>query len=124
MGLREFAAFFEETTHRLFDGDMDAIDGDAVQYIFRSGAFGTVENRVRNGIKKSGRGKYLWKRVFLPYSQMCQDYPCLIKIPVLLPVFWVVRWVDSVINTEKRHRLKTELTQISKSSKNTKNKNG
>ena len=124
MGLREFAAFFEETTHQLFEGDIDAIDGDAVQYIFRSGAFGNVENRVRNGIDKSGKGKYLWSRVFLPYAHMCQDYPCLIKFPILLPIFWVVRLVNSVFNTEKRRRLKTELSHISQSNKNTKNKNG
>ena len=120
MGLREFAAFFEDTTTQLFDGDIGAISNETVHYIFGSGAFGTVENRANNAIQKMGTKKYFWSRVFLPYSQMCLDYPCLKKLPILLPVFWGVRLVNSVFNTEKRRKLKIELTQIAQNNKNTK----
>lgn len=122
MGLREFAAFFEQTANVLFDGDVDTIENETVQYIFESGAFGTVENRARNAIKKRGVNKYFWSRVFLPYPNMCRYYPCLLKLPVLLPVFWIVRLVGSLFNPEKRNKLKIELSAMTQS-KNTK-KNG
>ena len=41
-------------------------------------------------------------------------------LPILLPFFWGVRLVNSVFNTEKRRKLKIELTQIAQNNKNTK----
>jgi len=118
MGLREFAAFFEDTAEQLFDGDISAVDSEAMHYILGSGAFGTVENRARNLIKKKGVSKYFWSRVFLPYRQMCMDYPCLWRLPFLLPVFWVVRLVKSLFNADKRRKLKIELTAMTNNKKN------
>jgi len=123
MGLREFAAFYEETTQLLFDGDLAAIPFETVQYIFDSGAFGSFENRAQNAIARDGKKKYLWRRLFLPYPNMCIRYPCLCKLPFLLPVFWVVRWTNPLFSKEKRRRLKIQLAAIIKS-KNSKKKNG
>ena len=36
---------------------------------------------------------------------MCQLYPCLKKFPFLLPLMWIVRWVNILLH--KRNRLKT-----------------
>jgi len=124
MGLREFAAFYKETTAALFDGDLSTIADETIRYIFESGAFGTVDNRARNGIQKQGVKKYFWSRVFLTYPNMCRDYPCLIKFPFLLPVFWIVRLVNSLLNSDKRKKLKIELTAMAQSRKNGKEKNG
>ena len=73
-----------------------------------------VEMRTRKAIKKQGAGKYFLSRVFIPYHQMCMYYPCLRKLPVLLPVFWAVRLVSAVFNAKKRRKLKGELTAITK----------
>ncbi len=73
-----------------------------------------VEERARKAIKKQGRGKYIWSRIFVPYHQMCMYYPCLWKFPVLLPVFWAVRPVKSLFDGKKRRRLKGELTAMTK----------
>ena len=121
MGLREFADFFERTTYALFEGDISAIEEETLRRILENGAFGTVEHRARNAIKKYGVGKYFWSRVFLPYPNMCRDYPCLIKLPVLLPVFWVVRWAGPLFNRNKWFRLKAELKAMTKNKKKTKN---
>ena len=114
LGMREFAEFFESIAHNLFDGDIGAIDRETVHYILGSGAFGTVENRARNAIKKQGVHKYFSSRVFLPYRYMCMDYPCLWKLPFLLPVFWVVRLVKAVFDDKKRRKLKIELKAMTK----------
>ncbi len=118
MGMRQFADFFENTAAQLFDGDIDAIDNEAVHYILGSGAFGTVENYARNNIKKKGVCKYFWSRVFLPYRQMCMDYPCLWKMPFLLPIFWCVRLLTPLFNAEKWRKMKIELTAMMKKRKN------
>ena len=76
--------------------------------------FEAVEMRTRKAIKKQGAAKYFLSRVFIPYHQMCMYYPCLRKLPVLLPVFWAVRLVSAVFNTKKRRKLKGELTAITK----------
>lgn len=112
--MQEFTAFYEKTAGALFDGDIGEIDSEAVHYILSSGAFGTVENRARNAIKKQGAHKYFWSRVFLPFWQMRMEYPCLRKLPFLLPIFWVVRLVRSVFNADKRRKMKIELKAMMK----------
>ncbi|MBQ7817873.1 MAG: S24/S26 family peptidase [Oscillospiraceae bacterium] len=77
-----------------------------------------VEIYARKGIQKKGAGKYFWGRVFLPYSQMCMYYPCLWKMPILLPVFWVVRWVTALFYAEKRRKGKVEMKEILRNKKN------
>ena len=77
-----------------------------------------IEQRTRHGVKKQGVLAYLGSRVFIPYRQMCMEYPCLWKLPFLLPVFWVVRLVKSLFDAKKRSKLKVELGAMRK------NKNG
>ena len=75
------------------------------QRIFQSGAYGTPKARViAQGTKtaKSVSAKNVWAKkllqmVFLPYGGMAQRYPVLKKAPVLLPLFWVVRWADTLV---------------------------
>lgn len=75
------------------------------QRIFQSGAYGTPKARIiAQGTKtaKSVRAKNVWAKkllqmVFLPYGGMAQRYPVLKKAPVLLPLFWVVRWADTLV---------------------------
>ncbi len=124
MGLQEFEAFFAETAHQLFDGDINAIPNETVHYIFESGAYGTYENRANNAIRKTGTKKYFWSRVFLPYPNMCMIYPCLTKLPFLLPVFWVARLAKPVFNAQKRRRLKIEFAVMARNRMNSKKKNG
>lgn len=117
MGLQEFADFYEKTMQQLFEGDVDEIPIETLKYLFESGAYGTVETRARNAIARKGAGRYFWSRVFLPYQNMCSDYPCLIKWPVLLPVFWVVRLVRSALDRQKRRKMKIELSALTQKNK-------
>jgi hypothetical protein len=75
----------------------------------REESLDVVEHRTRKAVNKQGAGKYIWSRIFIPYRQMCMYYPCLWRLPFLLPVFWIVRLVRSLFHTQKRRKLKTEL---------------
>lgn len=73
-----------------------------------------MEEHTRKAAQKQGKVRYLWSRVFVPYHQMCMYYPCLWKLPILLPVFWMVRSVKSLFDGKKRRKLKTELKAMTK----------
>lgn len=75
------------------------------QKIFASGAYGTAKGHiVAQGAKsaktvgpKKVKSQKLLRLIFLPYSGMVQKYAVLKKAPVLLPIFWVVRWADTLL---------------------------
>lgn len=89
-----------------------------IQKTPRDEACDTVQSRANKAIHKKGKIRYLGSRVFIPYHQMCMFYPCLWKLPFLLPVFWVVRLVGSLFNANKRRKLKIELTAVANKKKN------
>lgn len=85
--------------------------------IVNSGAYGNGETqRVSWAVRisqedSSGKKAHLrWKLevIFLPYWKMCLKYPVLKKLPVLLPFFWVVRWVETLLFRPKNIRKQIE----------------
>lgn len=112
MGLLKF---YKNTIHTINvwfgEEHTDTISDFITNKIFSSGSFGKNEYlNISNAVitsksAESLRGikfKQLFNMIFLPYSNMCILYPCLKKIPVLLPIFWVVRAVYAVFNKRKR----------------------
>lgn len=70
------------------------------QSILTAGSYGTIENVSRNRLEKLEgkyknpiiRGVVYWvDRICRPRQEMARSYPILKKLPVLLPVFWVIR---------------------------------
>ena len=39
--------------------------------------------------------------IFLPFDEMKKKYLILKKIPLLLPIMWVVRWLDAILFKRK-----------------------
>lgn len=79
------------------DAPEDAVSEQMTEYVFQSGVFGTHKNKVlaeATDSKRSGKGKWLWKTVFLDLGNMKVRYPLLDKYPVLLPAMWIVRGFD------------------------------
>ena len=83
-------------------------------FVFCGGEFGRSENKVlAEGVRLSRDGgdaqrrKAVWL-VFLPYANMCQKYPWLKKVPVLLPVMWVWRLVTTLLFKGDRVRKSKE----------------
>ncbi len=92
------------------DGDCDEITEHITETVFASGAYGTATAaRLSDAVRRSKAddvssakiSKTLWT-LFLPYDIMCIRYPILKKAPVLLPIFWVIRGVRSLIFRRKK----------------------
>ena len=67
-------------------------------YVLNSGIYGNLENKIAVVNQKNGnRAKYILDIIFLSKKGMKKKYPILIKIPVLLPVMHVVRWMSSLV---------------------------
>lgn len=81
----------------------DDVTDMITEYVFDSGSFGTMENKVyyqeltkasqkKRGIHNSKAGS-LMDALFPPLHLMQDSYNVLFRYPVLLPVYWPVRWV-------------------------------
>lgn len=105
---------FEQNVRRMLavwfeDAEPDEKSRFITNVIFGSGAWGQHLNHILAATAReskdtnnlfAARVKRLWKLTFLPYWQMKQKYPVLVRWPVLLPVFWVVRAVDILVFTK------------------------
>ena len=102
-----------------FEGrESDEVTEMITDYTFGSGSFGTMENKLyyqeltKASQKKSVKHtkfRSLMDALFPPLRMMQASYYVLFKWPVLLPLFWPVRWVDVLLhrrnNIGKRLRL-------------------
>ena len=77
-----------------FDGaEHTEVSEKVERYILDGGVYGNIENRVNIQSAKLGSGiKFIFSRMFLPYSVMKKQYPPLEKCPILLPFYHVRRW--------------------------------
>ena len=102
---------FYENTLRLLavwfgDAEPDEVSEFMTEFIFVSGNFGLLENRVLSqGVKTmkhktSVRGqwlRHLGEALFPGHDIIDKQYPVLYRHPWLLPVFWVIRWFDKLL---------------------------
>ena len=78
--------WFEEEEH-------DELSRQLERYVIDGGTFGTEEMiMTTKRMNASGGSGYILKRIFMPYKDLCTLYPKLVKLPVLYPVYTVVRW--------------------------------
>ena len=106
--------------HLLGEEPLSIEDNDMLEYIISSGTYGTVNNRVANGIEKKGGGlsgkiRYFLTRVFLPLDIVRAAYPTFIKYPVLLPFLPVYRAFIGL--TVRRRKMSAEIKAIVKHKK-------
>ncbi|MBO4622631.1 MAG: nucleotidyltransferase family protein [Bacilli bacterium] len=68
-----------------------------IDYIFDSGTYGHTKNSSIVGVVKEGnKKKYIFRRLFPTYKEMKARFLVLEKVPILLPIFYVVRIVNSL----------------------------
>ncbi len=68
-------------------------------YIINGGVYGTREAYLAIELsRKNGKFLYFLKRIFMPYKKMITLYPRLRKYPVLLPYYWVKRWIRTLFS--------------------------
>lgn len=92
----------------------DEITENMEDFIISGGNFGSYNNRIKiEKTYKTSNSKFVLKRLFMPYDKMRLKYPVLEKYAVLLPLFWIKRWFEYVINPRK---IKGSLIEVSISS--------
>ena len=110
-GLLAFGEQVERLSQVWFgDRKTDDLLMELEDYVLDGGVFGSRSNSAKLQRSKSGNVvKYLFLRIFKPYDIMVIKYPVLKKCPVLLPVFWVIRWLEHLLNGKKMRRNMEEL---------------
>lgn len=88
------------------------------QVIFDSGEYGLSDSqeatRILRRVQQEGsigkvRRRDFWSMAFPCLTVMREKYPVLVKLPILLPIFWCVRWVQSLLF--KRDKVKKYVRQ-------------
>ena len=82
-------------------------------YVLFGGSYGNDDNRARRGVEDKGRAKYMLSRLFPSYSDMCLRYKWLSKIPILLPVAYVMRFFSALFGG----RVHSEMRSVGKTDK-------
>lgn len=105
--------FYKNIFHTLdvwfADAPADAVSDLITRTVCGTGLFGTKENHILSeGVKlqsqnskRSAKTQKLFYAFFPPCKNMCVLYPILKRAPILLPVMWVVRWMDVLFNRRK-----------------------
>jgi len=92
LGISEFEKSNRNLSLHLFDtGKLNAEEYKMLLYIFNSGTYGTIKNKVEKDVKEMGRWKYFKSRLFTTKEIMLNDFPILRKLPFLYPVFFIIR---------------------------------
>lgn len=111
--LRRFAGAVEALAEAWFgDGESGPLEEELGSYLLGSGAFGTDAQRVTDRMLRQegdgGRVRYLFRRLFPPFSLMSFYFPVLKRVPVLLPFFWLWRMARALLF--RRRKLGEELS--------------
>lgn len=92
------------TLSQMWFGDMpyDKKYDQMSEYIFKGGAFGTIESNVNNEIKEQGKAKYIFSTLFPSCKKLAFSYPILNKAPVLYPFCLILRLLTKpIVNFKK-----------------------
>lgn len=106
IGLKGFAHAAWELAYDMFAGETDDVLGrhrDMALHILSAGTYGNRKSRVETymGGKYNNKAGYILHRVFPKLGHMKAAYPFLRKAPYLLPVFWCIRGVRSILYSRK-----------------------
>ncbi len=105
-----------------FGTESDEVTEFMTTRIFDSGAYGTEENKLQAEAIRTGntegnvKRKKLFRIIFPTFKAMEQKYPILKKASILLPVMWVVRWLQAIFKPSKIRRQKKTLDMVSNES--------
>lgn len=118
MGMLEKARLvrFYEAVSRLGEywfGNEDSVSQtvlEAEKYILLGGAYGTAKQGAVTGqIKKGGKLRYFWSRIFMPYDSLAILYPIIKKHKIFTPFCQIARWFSALF---KRKRIAKEIKYV------------
>lgn len=112
--LLDFSNRISSLAIKVFDEqELNEDELNTLLFLASSGTYGTLENSVSKGIKKKGKSKYFWSRIFPPMSFYKSYYPWAYKTKVLIPIAWIMRFFRILFKNPKKAT--RELKMISKS---------
>ena len=90
-----------------------------LEYIFFSGTYGNINNKVENKVEKfgggkKGRRKYLMSRLFIPMSEIKAYYPFFYKHKILLPGLFFYRLGRAVTVSRKKTKAQIRILRRKK----------
>jgi len=111
MNLATFYDYVQRTLETWFNDAAATEQSDYITHVvFENAEYGLAENRhaawvllqaQKEGSVSKVKRRNHWATIFPQYSTMCNQYPALKKAPVLLPVYWVIRWCSVVFTRRK-----------------------
>ena len=103
--LLTFAKAVEETANIWFGKTEEtSLSREMQDYILYAGMYADIENRAAvQQVKKGGRFKYLWSRIFLSYEQLKTQYPNLAKRKILFPFYQIKRWCRLLFGKDSKN---------------------
>lgn len=121
LNLSEFNHNIQNLIYAWFeDGETTEKTDFMTDYLFSGNSWGSWKNtQIYNvSIKKKsnahGKFSFLISKLFPPLTTMIFQYPVLKKIPVLLPVFWIIRlgnyWIRNPQNRKKATYIMTKVS--------------
>lgn len=83
---------------------------EAEKFILLGGAYGTSgQGAITRQIKKGGKFKYFWSRIFMSYESLAVLYPVIKKHKILTPFCQVARWFGVIFKTK---RIRKEIKNV------------
>lgn len=79
----------ERMTEAVFRGGVR--NSEEVQMVF-----GVLRQEQETGSFEKRKRRLIWRRIFPSAQALYSRYPLLKKCPILLPFFWVVRWITAL----------------------------
>lgn len=111
--IKGFAEHIERLADCWFSQDAQAVPPDLLSYHYRilnCGTYGDDDVMKRQAFMHLQNGKSFRaakramtiSKIFPSFQYMRTMYPVLSKIPFLLPLFWVVRWINTLVTKPKK----------------------
>ena len=113
-GLADFERMNRSLSLKLFDGqELTHEERGMLEYILHSGTYGTTENFVKNRMQRQSQTKtqYLFSRIFLPMSEIRDNYPFYYRHKYLIPFLPVHRVMKAL---KKRRKTLQEIRALLK----------
>lgn len=113
LGIFEYEHKRRQLVFDIFDkGRIDSNQKKLLDYYIFSGAYGNIENRVKNSVDKNffSKTKYIMKRVFPPLSSIKNSYSFFYNHKYLIPFIYVYRLVLAI--TKRRKRVLSEILAL------------
>lgn len=114
LGIADFENKSRSLSLKLFDsGVTDNLTEDEkelLDYYFKSGVYGSFENKVKSALESEKKSAYIIKRIFPPIDTYKYSYPFFYRHKILLPVGWAYRLIRGIFC--KKNTIKSEIKTI------------